>query len=57
MGDKLLIGGKPFEIVGIYETGSLLIDTTIVMEITDGPRAFQARQALCFGVLRRARSR
>ena len=28
------IGGKPFEIVGLYETGSLLIDTTIVMEIT-----------------------
>ena len=34
VGDKLLLGGKPFEIVGIYETGSLLIDTTIVMEIT-----------------------
>jgi putative ABC transport system permease protein len=34
VGDTLLIGGKPFEIVGIYETGSLLIDTTIVMEIT-----------------------
>ena len=34
MGDTLLIGGKPFQIVGIYETGSLLIDTTIVMEIT-----------------------
>jgi putative ABC transport system permease protein len=34
VGDKLLIGGKAFQIVGIYETGSLLIDTTIVMEIT-----------------------
>jgi putative ABC transport system permease protein len=34
VGDTLLIGGKPFQIVGIYETGSLLIDTTIVMEIT-----------------------
>ena len=34
VGDSLLIGGKPFDVVGIYETGSLLIDTTIVMEIT-----------------------
>jgi putative ABC transport system permease protein len=34
VGDTLLIGGKPFQIVGLYETGSLLIDTTIVMEIT-----------------------
>ena len=34
MGDQLLIGGKPFQIVGLYDTGSLLIDTTIVMEIT-----------------------
>jgi putative ABC transport system permease protein len=34
VGDQLLIGGKPFQIVGLYDTGSLLIDTTIVMEIT-----------------------
>jgi putative ABC transport system permease protein len=34
VGDRLLIGGKPFQIVGLYDTGSLLIDTTIVMEIT-----------------------
>jgi putative ABC transport system permease protein len=34
VGDSLLIGGKKFQIVGLYETGSLLIDTTIVMEIT-----------------------
>ena len=34
VGDNLLIGGKTFQIVGLYETGSLLIDTTIVMEIT-----------------------
>jgi putative ABC transport system permease protein len=33
-GDSILIGGKPFTIVGIYETGSFLIDMTIVMEIT-----------------------
>ena len=34
VGDTILIGGKPFDVIGIYETGSLLIDTTIVMEIT-----------------------
>jgi putative ABC transport system permease protein len=34
VGDTLLIGAKPFQIVGLYDTGSLLIDTTIVMEIT-----------------------
>ena len=34
VGQKLLIGGKPFDVIGIYETGSLLIDTTIVMEIS-----------------------
>ena len=33
VGDSILIGGKKFEVIGIYETGSLLIDTTIVMEI------------------------
>ena len=32
--DTLLIGGKPFKIIGIYETGSFLIDLTVVMEIT-----------------------
>ena len=33
VGDSLSIGGKKFNIIGLYETGSLLIDTTIVMEI------------------------
>jgi putative ABC transport system permease protein len=32
--DTLLIGGKPFKIIGIYETGSFLIDLTVVTEIT-----------------------
>jgi putative ABC transport system permease protein len=41
VGDKLLLGGKPFQIVGIYETGSLLIDTTIVMEITTARELFK----------------
>jgi putative ABC transport system permease protein len=34
VGEPLLIGGKPFTIIGIYDTGSLLLDTTVVMEIT-----------------------
>jgi putative ABC transport system permease protein len=33
VGDTILIGGKKFDVIGLYETGSLLIDTTIVMEI------------------------
>ncbi len=33
VGDSILIGGKKFEVIGIYETGSLLIDTTVVMDI------------------------
>jgi putative ABC transport system permease protein len=41
VGDSLLIGGKPFQIVGLYETGSLLIDTTIVMEITTARELFK----------------
>lgn len=32
--DTILIGGKPFKIIGIYETGSLLVDMTVVTEIT-----------------------
>ncbi len=33
VGDTILIGGKPCEVIGIYETGSILIDGTVVMEI------------------------
>jgi putative ABC transport system permease protein len=33
VGDTLRVGGKPFEIIGIYETGSLITDVTIVMEL------------------------
>ncbi|MHC5538343.1 ABC transporter permease [Singulisphaera rosea] len=32
-GDELKIAGKPFKIVGIYETGSPLLDVVIVMDI------------------------
>ena len=34
VGETLQVGGKPFTIIGLYETGSLLIDDTVVMEIT-----------------------
>ena len=56
VGDRLLIGGKPFQIVGIYETGSLLIDTTIVMEITTARELLKLDREVRLGVLRRARA-
>ena len=33
VGDTLRIGGKPFQIVGLYETGSMILDVVIVMDI------------------------
>jgi len=33
VGDVLHIGNKPFTIVGLYETGSMLLDVVIVMDI------------------------
>jgi putative ABC transport system permease protein len=33
VGDTLRIGDKPFEIIGIYETGSMILDVIIVMDI------------------------
>ena len=33
VGDHLLIGGKPFTIIGLYETGSMLLDVVVVMDI------------------------
>ena len=33
VGDKILIGGKPFDIIGLYETGSMLLDVVMVMDI------------------------
>jgi putative ABC transport system permease protein len=38
LGDALEIGGEPFEIVGIYETGSILLDVVIVMDIATARR-------------------
>lgn len=33
VGDTLTIAGKPFEIIGIYDTGSMFLDVVIVMDI------------------------
>jgi putative ABC transport system permease protein len=33
VGDSLTIDGKPFEIIGIYDTGSMFLDVVIVMDI------------------------
>ncbi len=33
VGDNLSISGKPFKIVGIYETGSMILDVVILMDI------------------------
>jgi putative ABC transport system permease protein len=33
VGDTISIGGKPFEIIGMYETGSMILDVVIVMDI------------------------
>jgi putative ABC transport system permease protein len=32
VGDTLQIGGKPFQIIGLYETGSMILDVVIVMD-------------------------
>jgi putative ABC transport system permease protein len=34
VGQTMLIGTKPFKIVGIYDTGSLVLDLTMIMDIT-----------------------
>jgi putative ABC transport system permease protein len=43
VGDSILIDDQPFEIVGLYETGSMLLDVVIVMDIAT------ARQLLNVG--------
>jgi putative ABC transport system permease protein len=45
VGDTIRIGGKPCEIIGIYETGSLLIDTTVVMEISAARKLLNVDEA------------
>jgi putative ABC transport system permease protein len=38
VGDTISIGGKPFEIIGLYETGSMILDVVIVMDIETARR-------------------
>ncbi len=38
VGDFLDIGGEPFEIIGIYDTGSMLLDVVIVTDIATARR-------------------
>lgn len=38
VGDSLDIGGEPFEIIGLYETGSILLDVIILMDIDTARR-------------------
>jgi putative ABC transport system permease protein len=33
VGDELMIGNRPFKIVGLYETGSLILDVVMIMDI------------------------
>lgn len=34
VGESILIGGQPFTIVGIYETGSMFLDVVLIMDIS-----------------------
>ena len=54
VGDSILIGGKPFQVIGLYETGSLLIDDDHRDGDHDGAQAAQRRQEERLGLLRRA---
>lgn len=41
VGDEINIGGEKFEIIGLYETGSIFLDTIIVMDIETARRLLQ----------------
>lgn len=41
VGDSIDIGGQQFEIIGLYETGSLFLDTIIVMDLDTARRLLQ----------------
>ena len=46
VGDTIKIGGKPFEIIGLYDTGSMILDVVMVMDIEIGSRRSQRAQGL-----------
>ncbi len=41
IGDTLDIGGSPFEVIGMYETGSMLLDVVIIMDINTARKVAQ----------------
>src|SRR5262249_34933842 len=45
-GDTLRIAGKPFNIVGIYDTGSMLLDVVIVMDIGSARKLLNVPDAM-----------
>jgi putative ABC transport system permease protein len=46
LGDVIHIAGKPFNIVGLYETGSMLLDVVIVMDIGSARKLFDAPESM-----------
>jgi putative ABC transport system permease protein len=46
VGDTLHISGKEFQIVGIYDTGSMLLDVVIVMDITTARKLMETSPAM-----------
>ncbi len=46
VGDTLKISGKPFKIVGIYETGSMLLDVVILMDIATARQVLNRPEGL-----------
>lgn len=41
VGDPIKVGGTPFEVIGIYETGSMFLDVVIVMDIAVARRVLR----------------
>jgi putative ABC transport system permease protein len=50
VGGQLRIGGRPFTIVGVYDTGSMLLDNTIVMDIATARQLLNLEEGVvsCF---------
>jgi len=44
VGDSLKIGGKPYNVVGLYKTGSMFLDVVIVMDIGVARKALGVSQ-------------
>jgi putative ABC transport system permease protein len=46
VGDVIHIAGKPFNIVGLYDTGSMLLDVVIVMDIGSARKLLNVPQSM-----------